>query len=34
MHRSIGKQSVESVESVPEKKRKAAVRRICRKERF
>jgi len=30
----FGKQSVESVESVPEKKRKATVRRICRNERF
>jgi len=31
MLRSIGKQSGESVESVPEKKRKATVGRICRK---
>jgi len=31
---SIGKQSGESVESVVEKKRKATVRRICRKGRF
>ena len=34
MLRSIGKQPVESVESVLEKKRKATVGRICRKERF
>jgi len=34
MLRSIGKQSGESVESVPKKKRKATVGRICRKERF
>jgi len=35
MLRSIGKQSTgESVESVLEKKRKAAVGRICRKGRF
>jgi len=34
MLRSIGKQLVESVESVLEKKRKATVGRICRKERF
>jgi len=34
MLRSIGKQSEESVESVPKKKRKAAVGRICRKGRF
>ena len=35
MLRSIGKhQSRESVESVLEKKRKVAVGRICRKERF
>jgi len=36
MHRSrpIGKQSGESLESVLEKKRKATVRRICRKGRF
>jgi len=34
MLRSIGKQSGESVESVLEKKRKAAVGRICRKGRF
>jgi len=34
MLRSIGKQSGESVESVPKKKRKATVRRICRKEGF
>ena len=34
MLRSIGKQSGESVESVPEKKRKATVGRICRKRRF
>jgi len=32
--RPIGKQSVESVESVPKKKRKATVERICRKGRF
>jgi len=31
---SIGKQSGESVESVPKKNRKAAVGRICRKGRF
>jgi len=31
MLRSIGKQSGESVESVLKKKRKATVRRICRK---
>jgi len=31
---SIGKQSRESVESVLEKKRKATVGRICRKEGF
>jgi len=34
MLRSIGKQSGESVPSVPVKKRKAAVGRICRKGRF
>jgi len=34
MLRSIGKQSRESVESVPKKKRKATVGRICRKEGF
>jgi len=34
MLRSVGKQSGESVESVLEKKRKAAVERICGKERF
>jgi len=34
MLRSISKQSAESVESVLKKKRKAAVGRICRKERF
>jgi len=34
MLRSIGKQSGEFVESVLKKKRKAAVGRICRKERF
>jgi len=34
MLRSIGKQSGESVESVQEKKRKAAVGRISRKGRF
>ena len=34
MLRSIGKQSEESVESVPKKKRKAAVGRICRKGRI
>jgi len=34
MLRSVSKQSRESVESVPEKKRKAAVGRICRKGRF
>jgi len=34
MLRSIGKQPVESVESVLKKKRKATVGRICRKERF
>jgi len=35
MLRSIGKQSEESVESVlKKKKRKATVRRICRKGRF
>ena len=33
MLRSIGKQSMESVESVLEKKRKATVGRICRKVR-
>jgi len=31
MLRSIGKQSGESVEPVPKRKRKAAVGRICRK---
>jgi len=34
MLRSIGKQSGKSVESVPKKKGKAAVGRICKKERF
>jgi len=34
MLRSIGKQSGKSVESAREKKRKAAVGRICRKWRF
>jgi len=34
MLRSIGKQSGESVESLLKKKRKATVRRICRKEGF
>ena len=34
MLKSIGKQSRESVESVRKKKRKAVVRRICRKGRF
>ena len=34
MLRSIGKQSGESVESVPKKKQKATVRRTCRKEWF
>jgi len=34
MLRSIGKQCGESVDSVLEKKRKAAVGRICRKGRF
>jgi len=34
MLRSIGKQSGESVESVPKKKRKATVGKICRTERF
>jgi len=34
MLRSIGNQSGESVESVPEKKMKAAVGRICIKGRF
>jgi len=34
MLRSIAKQSVESVESVVKKNRKAAVGRICRKGRF
>jgi len=34
MLRSIGKQSGESVESVPKKKRKATLGRICRKGRF
>jgi len=34
MLRSIGEQSGESVESVPKKKRKASVGRICRKGRF
>jgi len=34
MLRSIGEQSGESVESVPKKKMKAAVGRICRKGRF
>jgi len=33
MLRSIGKQSWESVESVQMKKRKATVRRICRKKK-
>jgi len=34
MLRSIGKQPGESVESVPKKKRKATVGRICRKGMF
>ena len=34
MLRGIGKQSRDSVESVAEKKRKAAVGRICRNGRF
>jgi len=34
MLRNIGKQSGESMESVCKKKRKATVRRICRKGRF
>jgi len=34
MLRSIGKQSVESVESVLKKKRKDTLGRICRKGRF
>jgi len=34
MLRSIGKQSVESVESVQKNKRKATVGKICRTERF
>jgi len=34
MLRSIGKQSGESVESILEKKRAAAVGRMCRKGRF
>ena len=34
MLRSISKQSVETMESVPKKKRKAAVGRICRKGKF
>jgi len=34
MLRSIGKQSGESVESVPKKKRKIMVGRTCRKGRF
>ena len=34
MLRNIGKQSGESVESVPKKRRKAAVGRICRKRKF
>ena len=34
MLRSIGKQSVESIESVLKEKRKATVGRICRKGRF
>ena len=34
MLRSIGKQSVEYVESVLKKKRKATVLRICRNRRF
>jgi len=34
MLRSFGKQSGESVESVPKKKRKAMVARICRKGGF
>ena len=34
MLRSIGKQSGESVESILEKERKAAVGRICGKGRF
>jgi len=34
MLRSIGKQCGKSMESVLKKKRKATVRRICRKRRF
>ena len=34
MLRSIGKQSKEYVESVPKRKRKATLGRICRKGRF
>ena len=34
MLRNIGKQSEESVESVPKKKMKATVGMICRKGRF
>ena len=34
MLRSVSKQSWESVESVPKKRRKAAVGRICRKRKF
>ena len=34
MLRSISKQSGETMESVPKKKRKAAVGRICRKGKF
>ena len=34
MLRSIGKQSGESVQSVPKKKKKATVGRICKKEGF
>jgi len=34
MLRSIGKQSRESMQSVPRKKKKATLGRICRKERF
>jgi len=34
MLRSIGKQSGESAESAPKKKRKAAVGRICRKKEW
>ena len=34
MLRSIGKQSKEYVESVPKRKKKATLGRICRKGRF